>query len=121
VGNDLADHCGGPRLQDENGRTTGMSSQPKVRGAAFFGNKESRDESYLLLQFRVLRLGLLQDGDVGVDVFSRNRGDKAAIMANPLPASRFRLYSDREGREPSRRERGHPLPCLWVYANPSNQ
>jgi hypothetical protein len=46
-----------------------MSSQRKVRGAAFFGNKESRDESYLLLQFRVLRLGLLQDGDVGVGVF----------------------------------------------------
>jgi hypothetical protein len=46
-----------------------MASQRKVRWADFFGNKESRDESYLLLQFRVLRLGFFQDGNVGVGVF----------------------------------------------------
>jgi len=53
-------------LRDENGRRARGASQRKVRRVDFLVNKESRHDSYLLLQPRVLRLGLFQDRDVGV-------------------------------------------------------
>jgi hypothetical protein len=53
-------------LRDENGRPTRRASQRKVRRADFRGH-------LLLLQLRVLRLGLLQDGNVGVGVFPEGK------------------------------------------------
>jgi hypothetical protein len=53
---------------------------------------ESGKSMHQLLQLRVLRLGLLKDGDVGIGIFGRARSGSAATVAlNRRPeVSRYR-------------------------------